>query len=469
MRGCWRDFENKRSEKAIKLDLPTRKRTEGRVTGSGGSTVRCLPRETMSSQSELRTASVPFDPFNKSVWYALCGCIIAWAGLTSCATPSIPTQMSIQSETGRTFTVSAFSVPQLQVGISNRTVSAVSLSNEWAWALLRAPFNGPAPNEARLAKISVATGQTEFGPSIRLNGTDLPPALVGGDKYLWVTSPSEEMDSYVYRTDPALGVPSRIVLQDYPADLVVGTGAVWILLGQSGKLRRVHPDSMETVAEIPTGLVPPGLWGKAWHTPRPGRTMRAVPDAYMWNEMMPRQSLAVGQDSVWVLGHKDGVVVRVDATSNQVLASIQLDQPHTIDSGIYASILAAHGAIWVTELRVKLGGGFIPTRDRLAGRLWKIDPATNTVVAMIELEGDPKSMIAQGGYLWVSALDWRKKESNHDCCLVMVDPKRNAIVDRLCIPGRGQLSLRSLSNEIWGYHPYGVTEHGDHLVTRIRP
>lgn len=440
------------------------------MTGSGGSAARCLPRETMPYQNELRAAPVPCGPFTKSVRHALCACAVAWAGLTSCATPSIPTQMSIQSEAGSPFTVSAFSVPELKEGNSNRTVRAVSLSNEWAWALLSPTFYGPSPSEARLVKISVATGQAEFGPSIRLNGTDLPPTLVGGDKYLWVTSPSEEMDSYVYRTDPALGVPSRIVLQDYPADLVVGTGAVWILLGQSGKLRRVHPDSMETVAEIPTGLVPPGQWGKAWHTQRPGRTMRAIPDAYMWNEMMPRQSLAVGQDSVWVLGHKDGVVVRVDATSNQVLASIRLDQPHTINSGIYASILAAHGAVWVTELRVKLGEGFIPTRDRLPGRLWKINPVTNAVVAMIEIEGDPKSMIAQGGYIWVSALDWRdKKESNHDCCLVMVDPKRNAIVDRLCIPGRGQLSLRSLSNEIWGYHPYGVSEHAGHLVTRIRP
>ena len=99
-----------------------------------------------------------------------------------------------------------------------------------------------------------------------------------------------------------------------------------------------------------------------------------------------------------------------------------------------------------------------------------IDPISNAVIDKIEIEGDPKSLTAQGGYLWVSTLDWRtKKENNHDCCLVMVDPERNDIVDRLCIPGRGQLSLRSLSNEIWAYHPYGVTEHASHLVTRIRP
>jgi hypothetical protein len=376
--------------------------------------------------------------------------------------------MSIQSEKGRTFTVSTVSLPESQDKKSNRAVRALSLSNEWAWVLLNSP--ALPPSEGRLAKINLATGQAEFGPSIRMNGTELPPTLGGDEKYVWVTSPSEEMDSYIYRTDRALGGPSRIVLQDYPADLVVGTGAVWILLGQSGKLRRVHPDSMETVAEIPTGIVPPGQWGKAWHTQRPGRTMRAIPDAYMWNEWMSRQSLAVAQGSVWILDHKGGVVVRVDTASNQVVASIRLDQLHGVDSGIYASILAAHGAIWVTELQVRLGQGFIPTRERLPGRLWKIDPISNAVIAKTEIEGDPKSLTAQGGYLWVSALDWRrKKENNHDCCLVMVDPERNAIVDRLCIPGRGQLSLRSLSNEIWGYHPYGVTEHAGGLVTRISP
>jgi hypothetical protein len=381
--------------------------------------------------------------------------------------------MSIQSEKGRTFKVSTIFLPELQGSKSNWAVRAMDLSGQSAWVLLNLfPFNALGPSEGRLARINLATGQAEFGPSIRMNGTELPPTLVGDEKYIWVTSPSEEMDSYIYRTDRALGGPSRIVLQDYPADLVVGTGAVWILLGQSGKLRRVHPDSMETVAEIPTGIVPPGQWGKAWHTQRPGRTMRAVPDVYLWNEEMPRRSLAVEQGSVWVLDHKGGVVVRVDATSNQVLASIRLDQPHGISSGIYTSILAAHGAIWVTELQVELGQGFgfVPTRERLPGRLWKIDPETNAVITKTEIEGDPKSLTAQGGYLWVSALDWRvKKENNHDCCLVMVDPERNAIVDRLCIPGRGQLSLRSLSNEIWGYHPYGVTVHASDLVTRIRP
>lgn len=406
----------------------------------------------------------------------ICVCVVLWVGLTGCATPSVPTvpaQMSIQSEKGRTFKVSTISLQELQEQKSIWTVRAMDLSDQWAWVLLNHfPFGRLGPSEGRLVKINIATGRADFGPSLRMNGTELPPTLIGTAKYLWVTSPSEEMASYLYRTDPALGTPSRIALQDYPADLAVGTDAVWILFGQSGTLRRVHPDSMETVAEIATGIVPPGQWGKAWHTPRPGRTMRAVPDMYLWNEEMPRRSLAVEQGSVWVLDHKGGVVVRVDAASNQVLASIRLDQIHGISSGIYANILAAHGAIWVTELHVKLGQalGFVPTRERLPGRLWKIDPKTNAVIAKIEIEGDPKSLTAQGGYLWVSTLDWRmKEENNHDCCLVMVDPERNGIVDRLCIPGRGQLSLHSLSDEIWAYHPYGVTEHAHNLITRIHP
>ena len=84
MRGCWRNFENNQSEKAIVVNLPTRKRESGRVAGSGGSAARCLPRETMPSQNELRAALVPFGPFNKTVWHALCACLVAWAGLTSC-------------------------------------------------------------------------------------------------------------------------------------------------------------------------------------------------------------------------------------------------------------------------------------------------------------------------------------------------------------------------------------------------
>ena len=196
-----------------------------------------------------------------------------------------------------------------------------------------------------------------------------------------------------------------------------------------------------------------------------------MPNVYLWNRYMPRRSLAVGMDSVWVLGHKDGVVVRVDTMSNQVLARIRLGGPHTFGTGIYPSILVSHGAVWVTELRARWSSGIIgPTIERLPGTLWKIDPRTNTVAARIEIEADPKSMTAQGGFIWVSTLDWRQKEGNtQDCCLVMVDPGRNKVVNRLCIPGRGQLQLVSTAEETWGFHPYGVVDEATHLLTRVRP
>jgi len=80
---------------------------------------------------------------------------------------------------------------------------------------------------------------------------------------------------------------------------------------------------------------------------------------------------AVGFGSVWVGTGDNNTVIRIDASSKQVLAAIELE-------GWVEDVATGAGSVWVA----------LPEEDRVV----RIDPTTNQVTARIRVTGFPNAI-----------------------------------------------------------------------------
>lgn len=113
-----------------------------------------------------------------------------------------------------------------------------------------------------------------------------------------------------------------------------------------------------------------------------------------------------GAGSVWVSNFDDNSVSRIDPATNTVVATI----PVTLNP---TGVAFGAGSVWVTNHR--------------AGTISRIDPATNRVVAEIPVGpaevGGPQVIAASAGAIWVTVPNAR--------ALVRIDPESNAVVARI--------------------------------------
>lgn len=104
--------------------------------------------------------------------------------------------------------------------------------------------------------------------------------------------------------------------------------------------------------------------------------------------------VAADDDAVWVAHWETGAVTRVDPTTGQVVASVQLELPFDFGGGpnrrlfIPNFMAVGHGSVWVSTAR---------------GAVARIDVATNAVVDSIELTPPHPSQLAIGPTgVWVA-------------------------------------------------------------------
>jgi sugar lactone lactonase YvrE len=95
--------------------------------------------------------------------------------------------------------------------------------------------------------------------------------------------------------------------------------------------------------------------------------------------------VAVGRGSVWVSGFD--ALTRIDSTANRVLATID-----TTGVGDSSRVAVGEGSVWVT--------GDPPNGG---GTVYRIDPATNRVIAVIRVGGAATGIAVGGGSVWVSS------------------------------------------------------------------
>ena len=244
-------------------------------------------------------------------------------------------------------------------------------------------------------------------------------------------------------TRPLTGEPivsARIPVRDGLAagSLAVGAGAVWVGLEEGiiddhrgGSIGRIDLATNEIVAEIPLE------GGSPWSGGR----------------------IAATDQAVWVTG--DHEVVRIDPATNEVAAVVEL-----VDRGI-AAIAADATAVWaLTTVPASDGGG------EFAGRLVRIDPRSNAIVADIPLGSYPVGLDNElrlgAGSVWLLGVRFSEAESaEYGSDLLRVDPATNTIVARIPVHG---VHMAVGPDEVWVRFPAdGVVDDPDDtwLWTRV--
>jgi YVTN family beta-propeller protein len=99
--------------------------------------------------------------------------------------------------------------------------------------------------------------------------------------------------------------------------------------------------------------------------------------------------LAIDEGSVWVMNSGDGTVTRVDASTNAVIATIDVAK-YPVEGGDMA-----------------VGGGYAWARIS-AELVAQIDPSTNSVIALYGPSAGSGSVAADADALWISAHDVTK-------------------------------------------------------------
>jgi virginiamycin B lyase len=152
----------------------------------------------------------------------------------------------------------------------------------------------------------------------------------------------------------------------------------------------------------------------------------------------PCSGLAVGFGSLWVPSCGDKSLVRVDARTGAVQATIAAG-PADSEGGITAGAQS----VWlVTSAKDGEGGG----------KLTRIDGATNKVVATIKIPSGSFNPLFADGSVWVS--------SNAGNALVRVDPATNKVVSSTLV-GPMPRFLTYGAGSIW------LLNQGDGTVSRV--
>jgi len=190
-------------------------------------------------------------------------------------------------------------------------------------------------------------------------GTAPLDAIAGARGYLWLAERDAEL---VFRLDPGTGRSSSVENRGPDSffegaarrGLAVGAGSVWVSnpvsdFGGSdrlGRVSRIDSRTGEVTARIRLPAPPVALAADAssvWVALERGQDVWRVDPrdevaAAAVRVRGPVVDLAIGEGWVWALG-ADGTVSRIDPSTNAVTAVVQLDR------GV--AIAAGHGSVWV--------------------------------------------------------------------------------------------------------------------------
>ena len=110
---------------------------------------------------------------------------------------------------------------------------------------------------------------------------------------------------------------------------------------------------------------------------------------------------AVASGALWYWDEATGKVVRVDTTTNHVVATISLGDPGPTPYGSPKAIAASGQTVWVTDVLHHAVDRIDPTTNKIAGRIVLDAGASPSIRAPI----DPFGLALDGSSLWVSDFD----------------------------------------------------------------
>lgn len=183
----------------------------------------------------------------------------------------------------------------------------------------------------------------------------------------------------------------------------------------------------------------------------PAVTNVALPDG------LGATRFAIGEGAVWVLASTgkagSSVLVRIDPATDQVLAMTPLE-------GEPWYVAAGGGAVWVGSAR--------------STTIQRIDAVTNEVTGQIQLPGDSGSAIAADDQaVWVEVIQDRSNQGQQNLAsLVRIDPQTNVVLATIPLDGlsgyKDEIAIGAGSVWVAGVNYSGNAERGSDLI-RIDP
>jgi YVTN family beta-propeller protein len=253
-----------------------------------------------------------------------------------------------------------------------------------------------------------------------------PAQVAAGARSVWAVSPNSQT---VSRIDPATAnVTQTIGVGGGPGGIAFGGNALWVANSLDATVSRIDPGTDEVVDLVPVGNVPTAVaagFGSIWVTnagdqsvtrldAKTGRRLKTIPTGDVG------RGIAVGGDAVWVSDDAAGRVSRIDPHTSEVTNRISV--------GNGASALAyGAGAVWVangldgtvsridpvtdvpttlpvggTPGRITIAGKNVWVIDEAGGRIVRIDPRKNRVVASVMTGNRPAGITFAAGRIWVA-------------------------------------------------------------------
>ena len=197
-------------------------------------------------------------------------------------------------------------------------------------------------------------------------------------------------------------VVSRTRIPFEPLAIAQGFGSVWVAtdLGVS----RVDPATGEIVAQVGIGgvaSVATGHTGVFISSYADDRVAQVDPSTnqIVWSAQVPGPfRLALGAGALWAWSPVMGTLSRIAPSSGQVDATIIIDRHVPAAVGVGAEP-DNHGF----ETGLAVGAGSVWVGSRVSGRLVRVDPSTDAVIARVHTRGtNPYGIAVGAGAVWVT-------------------------------------------------------------------
>jgi YVTN family beta-propeller protein len=222
-----------------------------------------------------------------------------------------------------------------------------------------------------------------------------------------------------------------------------GEGSLWVSDELANVVQRVDPQRRTIIATIPTAQGPYGIVvaaGSVWVTHLSGVVSRIDPQSngVIATIALARgglaQRAAFGAGSIWVTASADAAVYRIDPTTN---AAVKID----VGEGPLG-VAFGDSAVWIGH------------RDRNdAGKVSKIDPQTNAVIATVDVDRAPNGIVVDRGSVWVAC--------QFADSVLQIDAATVRVIGQPIKVGKGPAGLAFADGALW------VAQNGAGTVGRI--
>jgi len=237
--------------------------------------------------------------------------------------------------------------------------------------------------------------------------------------------------SDVLRLDPASAkVAARVDVGPRVFNLAAAPGAVWAVSNSLGTVSRVDTRTGSVTATVRVGAQPYDVewgFGSAWVSNAGDGTVSRITGSRVVKTIRvgtePNGLTAWGR-YLYVSDHTGGRVVRIDPAANRVVASVPLA-----------------GADWITGLG---GSLYVSQETNVVARL---DARTLQVTGRARVDRNPLGSAVVDGELWVPCIDAGRVD--------VVDPASMRVVRRLAAAGGPIIALPAYGH-VWLSHSTGT-------------